>query len=96
MTPRFLTAIDDDRGTFKIEFFMGRAFLHAQFKQKLSAMRAAHEVLLQVKSWLKAMGHKKVFVRIHEGDSMTHRFERMFGFREISVKDGVVLMGQEC
>lgn len=94
MTSRFLTVIDDERASFRIEFFRGLAFLHLVVRLPVKAMRDARRMFPVVKAWLKRMGHDMVFVLIPDGDKKLYRFESAFGFREIKRKNGHILMGQ--
>lgn len=91
---RWLNVIDDERGTLQIEFWRGLAFLHAKFRRRLVAMRAAREYFPQIKAWLARMGHYEVFVAIPEGDPMLYRFECLFGFREYKRMNGHIIMFQ--
>jgi hypothetical protein len=86
--------IDDERGTLKIEFCYGHAFLHSTFRRPLQAMRAARAYFPKIKAWLKSMGHDEVFVFIPEGDAMLERFERSFGFVELKRVKGHIIMMQ--
>ena len=91
---RWLEVIDDERGTLKIEFFRGLAFVHTTFRRPVQAMRAARAYFPQVRRWLKRMGHYEVFVCIPEGDAMLERFERSFGFAEYKRLRGHIIMFQ--
>lgn len=93
---RWLTAVDDERGTFKIEFYRGIAFLHLTLRLPMEGMRAARELFPQIKTWLKRMGHDGVCVNIPEGDAKLYRFERSFGFKEAGRINGRIIMWQEC
>ncbi len=91
---RWLDVIDDRRGTLRIEFFNGYAFLHATFRKPVAAMRAARAYFPQIIQWLKSVGHDEVFVLIPEGDDLLYRFEQRFGFVECARREGHILMGQ--
>lgn len=91
---RWLTAVDDERGTLKIEFNAGMAFLHLSFRQVLQGMRDVKRLLPELKAWLRSMGHDRVFVIIPEGDEKLYRFERLFGFSEVRRASGQILMAQ--
>lgn len=93
---RWLTVIDDERGTLKVEFWRGLAFLHSQWRKPVAAMRAAKTVFPQLRSWLKRMGHEHCYVAIPLGDERLFRFERSFGFRELCVFNGHLIMAQAC
>lgn len=95
LASRWLTVIDDERGTLKIEFWEGLAFLHSEFRRKVSAMRAAREIFPQLKAWLKSMGHDFCYVIIDPADKMRHRFECHFGFRDLCFFVGFLVMAQE-
>jgi hypothetical protein len=96
MPGRFLTVVDDERATFRIEFFRGLAFLHLTVKLPVKAMRDAKRIFPQIKAWLKSVGHEVVYVLIPEGDEKLYRFEQFFGFREVKRRRGHILMIQRC
>ena len=91
---RWLTVIDDERGSLQLEFWEGLVFLHASFKRKVSAMRAARELFPQLKRWLAEVGHEFSYVYIPVGDEKLHRFEKLFGFRDMCVLNGHIFMAQ--
>lgn len=93
---RMLTVIDDSRGRLEIEFFNGLAFIHSEFRRKVSAMRAARELFPQLKLWLRRMGHAHCYVCIAPEDDLLYRFERSFGFRDLCFYKGFRIMAQEC
>lgn len=96
MASRWLCVIDDERGTLKIEFWEGLAFIHSEFRRRVAAMRAARELFPQLKRWLKGMGHDHCYVVIDPADRVRHRFERKFGFRDMCMYVGFLVMAQEC
>jgi hypothetical protein len=93
---RWLTVIDDERGTLKIEFYRGLAFLHASFRRRFDAMRAARRYFPQIKEWLRRMGHFFVYVAIPDDDEALLRFEKHFGFQEIRHLNGHIILAQRC
>ena len=93
---RWLDVIDDERGTLRIQFYRGLAFLHSTFRRRIEGMRTARAYLPQIKAWLKRMGHDDVYVCIPEGDCMLYRFECLFGFREYKRINGHIIMFQRC
>lgn len=93
---RYLTVIDDERATLKLEFHLGLAFVHLVLKRPMQGMRDAKVIFPQIKSWLKRMGHDVVYVIIPQGDDKLYRFGTLFGFREKQRRRGQILMIQEC
>ena len=91
-----LTVVDDERGTLKIEFWEGLAFLHSSFRKPIAAMRHARAIFPQVLAWLKRMGHEHCYVAIDPADSKLHRFERGFGFADMCMFNGFLIMAREC
>lgn len=92
---RWLSVIDDERGTLQIQFFRGLPFLHSTFRRPVTAMRTARAYFPQIKAWLARMGHDDVFVCIPDNDPMLYRFERSFGFRDYKRVNGHIIMFQE-
>lgn len=97
---RWLTVVDDERGTLKVEFWEGLAFIHATFRRRVAAMRAAREMFPQLLNWLKRMGHDHCYVAIDPKDEKLARFERLFGFRDdprgMCLFGGSRIMAREC
>lgn len=93
---RWLTVVDDERGTLKIEFYRGQPFLHTTFKQPMAAMRVARDYLRAVRAWLKRMGHYEVFAAVKEGNAQLYRFAERFGFVEYKRVNGYILVFQRC
>lgn len=96
LVSRFLTAVDSDALTLKVEFWEGLAFIHAVFKRKVAGMREGRRFFPQLKHWLKEVGHDHCYVAIDPADDHLHRFEQHFGFRDICVFNGARIMAQEC
>lgn len=92
MKSRWETLIDDERGTLKIEFNSGMAFLHVAFKQVMEGMRAAKALFPGVLEMLRGMGYGSVHVIIPEGNDALHRFEEHFGFSDVRHHGGQILM----
>lgn len=93
---RWLSVIDDERGTLRIQFYRGLAFLHSTFRRPVEAMRAARANFPHIKAWLKRMGHDDVYVCIRDDDLMLLRFEQRFGFREYRRVNRHIIMFQRC
>ena len=99
---RWLDVLDDERGTLRLEFWRGYAFVHTTFRKRIAAMRFGRRMFPHLKRWLKAVGHEFVYVYIPEGDEMLHRFQKYFGFVDVH-KDGQplrvnghIFMAQRC
>lgn len=93
---RWLTAVDDERGTLKIEFYRGLAFLHLTFRLPLEGVRSVRKLFPQLKAWLKSMGHFQVLAIIPDGDAKRCRFLQAFGFKEAGRINGRIIMWQDC
>ena len=93
---RLLTVIDDDRGNLRVEFWRGLAFLHSTWRKPVAAMRAARTIFPELRARLKRLGHQHCYVAIPIGDEKLFRFERSFGFRELCVFNGHLIMAQSC
>ena len=93
---RFLTVIDDERGMLRLEFWRGLAFVHSTFRKPLAAMRAAKTAFPDLLARLKRMGYEHCYVAIPLGDEKLFRLERSFGFRELCVFNGHLIMAQSC
>lgn len=89
------TFYDGELGTFKIEFFRSRAFLHLSFKKPLDGMRKVKAMFPSLKKILKNLGYDRINVLIPEGNESLYRFERHFGFEEKRRLQGQILMEQE-
>jgi hypothetical protein len=89
------TVVDDERGTLKLEFFRGMAFLHLDFRLPLAGMRAAKELFPDVKRILARLDYRRMYVIIPEGNDKLYKFEQHFGFSEEKRAGGQILMGQE-
>lgn len=96
MASRFLTVTDNEALTIRIEFWEGLAFMHASFRRKVAGMRKARELFPQIKRWLREVGHEHCYVLIDPSDGKLHRFERHFGFRDLCLWMGFLVMAQEC
>lgn len=93
---RFLTVVDDERWRFEVEFWQGLAFIHATFRRKVAAMRAARELFPQLKRWLRRMGHDHCYVLVGQDDRKLYRFVRRFGFCDLCFFLGRRVMAQAC
>lgn len=89
-----MTVCDDARGSVKLEFYRGCAFLHLTLLLPMEGMRAVKAQFVQVKAWLKSMGHACVFVNIPEADEKLYRFERHMGFEPVRRVNGHIIMRQ--
>ncbi len=95
MASRLLTVVDNDRLLMRVEFWEGLAFIHADFRRRVAGMRETMAAFPQLKRWLKGMGHGHCYVCIDPADRMLHRFERRFGFRDMCMFFGFLIMAQE-
>ena len=62
----------------------------------MEGLRAVRAGFPALKSMLRNLGYAKVNVIIPENDEKLHRFETMFGFRDVRRAGGNILMEQEC
>lgn len=90
-----LTVIDDEHGTFRIEFCYGKAFVHSTIRKPLAAMRVSKMVLAHAKRILLNMGYQKMHVLVNETNVLLCKFAMSMGFRETHRGGGYVIMEQE-
>jgi len=90
------TLADDERGKLRLEFNSGMAFLHLELRRPMEGLRAVRAGFPALKEMLRNRGYEKVNVIIPENDEKLHRFETMFGFRDVRCAGGQRLMSQEC
>lgn len=93
---RWLTVCDDARGSVKLEFYRGCAFLHLVLRLPMQGLRDVKASFPALRSWLKRMGHNCVYVLIDQGNDKLYRFQRLLGFSDVWRRKGQILMRQEC
>lgn len=78
--------------TVKFEFGMGLAFIHAEFKRPVAAMRFAKQAFPAFKHYLKIKGYSKVYAMVDASNGNLLRFAEKFGFKPYSYVLGHVQM----
>lgn len=92
-----VTICEDQDGIFQYELDdEGHYYLHAQLYRW--SPYVYKKVKLILNKWMTTMAEQGVlvmFVAIPDNDPKLYKFEKMFGFKEATRKDGMIIMFKE-